>query len=156
MEAAGLSIRCRRAKHFSDVYGVGPKFDSQTGLPDPTTTPKAPTSYHNTLHVSTARVWSTLANDRKQAVFNGLSEREDPAVAAFIKDVRLEICARNHRGNIYSASIEDEVREILPSLMDALRFASEKLGLADKTGLSYEYDWTKNTIVGKMEYELSL
>ena len=153
-EAAADGIRARRAKHFQDVYGSDPAFDSQTGLPDPTKAPKAPTSYHNTLHISTARTWSTLDYDRKQAVARGVSKDDDPAVEAFVRDTQLEICARNHRGNIYSATIEAEVRTILPSFLDALRVAIEKTGLED--WLSYVHDWRKNTIVDKMEYELSL
>ena len=49
-------VRDRRAEHFSDIYGVERTFNSPTGLPDPTQALKAPTSYHNTLHISTARV----------------------------------------------------------------------------------------------------
>lgn len=91
---------------------------------------------------------------QKQAVSEGILAHDDPAVANFTRDVRLEVCARSHRGNIYSAAIEDEVRTVLPSFLVALRIASQRSGLEDKTGLSYVHDWTKNTIVGKMEYEL--
>ena len=155
-EAASRGIRARRAKHFQDVYGSNSAFSSQTGLPDPTKAPKAPTSHHNTLHISTARVWSTLDHERKQAIAHGISRDGDAAVATFARDIRFEICARNSRGNIYSATIEAEVRAILPSFLDALRVASEKMGLDDGSGMSYVHDWRKNTVVDKMEYELSL
>ncbi len=153
-EVASQRIRARRAEHFSNVYGSGPSYASQTGLPDPTTPPKAPSSYHNTLHISTARVWSKLDYHQKQAISEGILGHDDPAVANFMRDVCLEICFRSHRGNIYSATIEDEVRTILPSFLVALRMASQNSGLEDTTGLSYVHDWTENTIVGKMEYEL--
>ena len=150
-------VRDRRAKHCSDIYGISKTFTSQTGLPEPTQAPKAPTSYHNTLHISTARVWSRLNLERKQAIVTPASPEEgDSAVADFVKDVRFEIAATSHRGNIYSASIDNEVRAILPNLLRALRTASEKLGLEDKSGLAYVYDWRQNTIQAKMEYELSL
>ena len=151
--------RDRRAEHFSEIYGVDKTFKSPTGLPDPTQAPKAPISYHYTLHISTARIWSRLDSKRKQAIAEGLSVEglyNDPAVSNFVKDVPFEIAATSHCGNIYSASIDREVRAILPSFLSALRVASEKLGLEDKSGLAYVYDWTKNTIQGKMEYERSL
>jgi hypothetical protein len=150
-------VRDRRTKHFSDIYGVGNSFTSQTGLPEPTQAPKAPTSYHNTLHISTARVWSRLSLERKQTIITPVSPEEgNSAIADFVKDVRFEVAAASHRGNIYSASIDNEVRAILPSLLWALRTASEKLGLEDTSGLAYVYDWRQNTIQAKMEYELSL
>ena len=151
-----LAIRARRAKHFREVYGIG-TFNTQTGLPDPTQAPTTPTSYQNTLHISTARTWSQLDRKTKQAVSGGVSGENQPAIAAFVREVRLEICARNHRGNIYSASIENKVRSILPSFLQALRVASAKLGLEDKTGVAFVHDWTlQNTVLAKIEYELSL
>ena len=153
-----IQIRERRAKHFSDIYGIDTTFMSQTGLPDPTQAPKAPTSYHNTLHISTARSWSRLDPKRKQAIAQSISDDKngDSAVVEFIKDVRFEIVAKSHRGNIYSADIDGDVRSVLPSLLLALRVASEKAGLEDKSGLAYVHDWTMNTIRAKMEFELSL
>ncbi|KAL2039975.1 hypothetical protein N7G274_007378 [Stereocaulon virgatum] len=150
-------VRDRRTKHLSDIYGVDKTFTSQTGLPEPTQAPKAPTSYHTTLHISTARVWSRLNPERKQNIITPVSPEEgNSAVADFVEDVRFEVAATSHRGNIYLASIDNEVRAILPSLLWALRTASEKLGLEDKSGLAYVYDWRQNTIQAKMEYELSL
>lgn len=70
-EVASQRIRARRAEHFGNVYGLGPSHASQTGLPDPTSAPKAPTSYHNTLHISTARARSMLDYHQKQAVSEG-------------------------------------------------------------------------------------
>lgn len=37
-------------------------------------------------------------------------------------------CARNHRGNIHSASLEHEIRSIPSSFLEAPRIASEKMG----------------------------
>lgn len=152
-----VAIRARRAHHLSEAYGVCTTFDSQTGLPDPTQAPKAPTSYHNTLHISTARTWSKLDLKRKQAISEGVSGGNEPAIAAFVREVLLEICARNRRGNIYSASVENEIRSMLPSFLQALQVASDKTGLEDKTGMSYNHDWQReNTLLAKINYELSL
>ncbi|KAI4194622.1 MAG: hypothetical protein LQ350_007677 [Teloschistes chrysophthalmus] len=161
VEAAANGIRARRAEHFAEVFGIPGAFQSQTGLPDPTSAPKAPTSYHNTLHISTARAWSRLPFDKKIAII--ISGPSYPGgrtghniTASFVADVRHEICKHSHRGNIYSATIDEEVRNLLPSFLDALKVASKKMGLEDCTGAAYVHDFTKNTIVGKMEYELGL
>ncbi|KAL9582855.1 MAG: hypothetical protein Q9212_003054 [Teloschistes hypoglaucus] len=161
VEAAANGIRARRAEHFAEVFGIPGAFHSQTGLPDPTSAPKAPTSYHITLHISTARAWSRLPFDHKQAII--ISGPSYPGgrtghniTASFVADVRQEICKHSHRGNIYSATIDEDVRGLLPSFLDALKVASKKMGMDDCTGAAYVHDFTKNTIVGKMEYELGL
>ncbi len=153
---AAEQIRDRRAKHFKEIYGVADTFDSLRGLPEPTHAPKAPSSYHHTLHISTARVWSRLDPKRKEAIVKGIPNKDNPDVIAFLKDVRVEIAEKSHRGNIYSPTIESEVRTILPSLLEALKVASGKMGLEDKSGLAYVYDWEKNRVEMKLEYELSL
>ncbi|KAL8659914.1 MAG: hypothetical protein Q9202_006895 [Teloschistes flavicans] len=161
VEAAAHGIRARRAEHLAEIYGVPGAFHSQTGLPEPTSAPTAPTSYHHTLHISTARAWSRLSLDRKKAIIHpgpfypgGRSSYD--TVASFVADVRREICATSHRGNIYSAAIDEQVRSLLPSFLDALKAASEKMGLDDCTGVAYVHDFAKNTIAGKMKYELGL
>lgn len=152
-----LAIRARCADHFSKVYGIGNTFNSQIGLPDPTQAVQAPTSYHNTLHIRTARMWSQLNLKRKQAFPQGISGGNEPVIAAFVKEVRFEICARNHRCDAYFASIENEVRSILPSFLETLRVASDKMGLEDKTGMAFVHDFNmKNTVLAKIDYELSL
>ncbi|KAL8887367.1 MAG: hypothetical protein Q9215_005054 [Flavoplaca cf. flavocitrina] len=153
VEAAGNGIRTRRAQHFADVFGIPGEFQSQTGLPDPTLAPKAPSSYHNTLHMSIARAWSRLPVNKKKAIF---SATESATLDSFIVDVRIQLCATSHRGNIYSSTIDEEVRTLLPSFFKALRVASEREGLEDRSGAAYVHDWTKNKIVEKMGYELGL
>ena len=153
---AAHQIRDRRAKHLREIYGVADTFNSLGGLPEPTQAPKAPSSYHHTLHISTARVWSRLNPLRKETIAQGISNKDNPDVIAFLKDVRIEIAERSHRGNIYSPTIESEVRAILPSLLEALKVASRKMGLEDKSGLAYVYDWERNKVDMKLEYELSL
>lgn len=129
-----MLLRSRRANHSSEVYGIGATINSRTGRPDPTQALKAPTSYHNTLHTSTVRTWSQLDIKRKKAISEGVSGENEPAITAFVKGFSLEICVRNHRGNIYS---ENEVRSILPSFLKAFRVTSDKDGLEDKTGMAF-------------------
>ncbi|KAL8882176.1 MAG: hypothetical protein Q9192_007630, partial [Flavoplaca navasiana] len=140
-------IRTRRAQHFADVFGIPGEFQSQTGLPDPTLAPKAPSSYHNTLHMSIARAWSRLPLAKKKAI---LSSTVSAALDSFIVDVRIQLCATSHRGNIYSSTIDEEIRTLMPSFFEALRVASERDGLEDRSGAAYVHDWTKNKIVEKM------
>ncbi|KAL8929142.1 MAG: hypothetical protein Q9172_000577 [Xanthocarpia lactea] len=158
--AAANGIRARRAEHLAEVFGIPGAFQSQTGLPDPTLPPKAPTSYHNTLHISIARAWSRLSLDRKKVVISTDPQypggrNDHDVVASFVASVRHQLCASSHRGNIYSATIDDEVRSLLPSFLHALKVASDRMGLDDRSGAAYVHDWTRNTIIGKMEYELS-
>ena len=156
LETLALIIRANRAEHFKTVYGVRSALSNDTGLPEPTTAPKAPVSYHNTLHISTARVWSNLSHERRQSIAEGVARAANGAVEEFARDVKREICARSRRGNIYATGIEEEVKSILPSLLNVLRIASEKLGLSDRTGLRYCYDWRGNTMTAKVEWELML
>ncbi|KAK4694811.1 hypothetical protein P7C71_g2829, partial [Lecanoromycetidae sp. Uapishka_2] len=155
-EAMALIVRENRAKHLKEVYAVRRELRNDTGLPEPTAAPKAPVSYHNTLHISTARVWSALPYESKQAIARAVAGADDGAIAAFARDVQLEVCAKSRRGDIYSSTIEDEVRKILPSLLIALKVASERAELEDKSGLGYVYDWALNRVQTKMEWELAL
>ena len=151
-------IRDRRAKHFKEIYGVANTFNSLRGLPEPTHAPNPPSSYHHTLHISTARVWSRLDRERKEGIIEGISnnDKDNSDVVAFVKDVCIEIAGKSHRGNIYSSTMEMEVRGILPSLIEALQVASGKLGLEDRSGVAYVYDWEGNRVERKLGYELSL
>ena len=113
-------------------------------------------SYHNTLHISTARVWSRLDLARKKAIVHGISDEDNPGVLTFLKDACIKIAGKSHRGDIYSSTIENEVRAILPSLLEALKVASGKLRLEDKSGVAYVYDWEGNRMERRLGYELSL
>ncbi|KAL9024937.1 MAG: hypothetical protein Q9180_007769 [Flavoplaca navasiana] len=97
--------------------------------------------------MSIARAWSRLPLAKKKAI---LSATASAALDSFTVDVRIQLCATSHRGNIYSSTIDEEVRTLLPSFFEALRVASEKDGLEDRSGAAYVHDWTKNKIVEKM------
>ena len=149
-------IREGRAKHLKEAYQVDEAFASQTGLPERTTAPKAPTCHNNTLHISTARAWSRLDHAARDELMRAIERGTGEILDRFEAEARHEICAKSHRGNVYSATIEEEVRRILPSLLTALQAASWKAGLKDQSGLSFKHDWTQNTIVWKMNFEMGM
>ena len=170
------TVREGRAKHLAEAFKADNTFNgSQTGLPDATAAPKAPSSFHITLHISTARTWHRLDQHRRRKVMHAIEDGSDStALTKFIGDVCYEVCAKSHRGesylsrplktitnrfylgNIYSHNLTDDIRNVLPSFAKALKTASVKLGLKDSTGVGFEHDWTQNTVAWKLEYELGL
>ncbi len=101
------AVRQRRARHLKEVFGEG-DLASNTGLPEPTRAPKAPSSSHCNLHRSIARVWTRLDRThvynhgllrRAFATSNGLPSKQDVydgnerAITAFVSEVRVETCA---------------------------------------------------------------
>ena len=148
-------VRERRAQHLREVFAVG-SFNSQTGPPEPTKAPTAPSSSHVTMHISITRTWAALTLDQKCAlsteVAAQLSAANDStgpqsATSDFSKAVRLHLCAQSRRGDIYSSLLEDQVRQLLPSFLESLRVARRKVDLSDPMGLGFVHDWTQNTIV---------
>ena len=172
-------IREARKKHLAEVFAAGGedgeafKRTSQTGLPDATIVPKAPSSTHSTLHISTAKTWARLP----------LSERRDLATAIkltiatatdsdshssddtsllllnrFVESVCEHICRTSGRGNIYSCTLQAQVREVLPSFLVALEKASSrKMALEDESGgCGFEFCWKENTVGWKMKWEMDM
>ncbi|KAL9023943.1 MAG: hypothetical protein Q9196_006868 [Gyalolechia fulgens] len=162
------AVRKRRAEHLNSAFQKDAA--NETGLPEPVIAPERPKSTHYTLHMSIVKVWSTLPRSCQAKNSNGpiqagyvpeLSKEDimngrEHSMSDFVSRAREHICAKSHRGNIYYHGFEAEIRKLLPSFFDALRVASEKDGLADKSGLSYVHDWTKNTLADKIAYEVSL
>jgi len=161
------TVRQRRAQHFKEIFGAH-DFAADTGLPEPTRAPRAPTSSHCNLHRSIAWVWSQLDRTQRHnrdflnhafATSNGMPSKQDiytgdeRAIVAFISKVRLETCAHNGRGDIYQSGLETQIRELLPSFLEALSVASKKLGLDNV--LDYMHDWTQNSLEAKIDYEWS-
>lgn len=94
-----VTLRDSRAKHLSEVFRVDESFTSQTGLPEATSAPKAPSSHHNTLHISTARTWHSLdPHDRSTVMHAIMNQIDDVALNKFINDVRHQVSAKSHRG----------------------------------------------------------
>lgn len=170
------ALRRRRATHLTSIYGgMGFFRASKTGMPEPTFAPFPPISDHCDLHISIAKVWSRLRCYAINAVSQNRSRHsnckltrsdlpsreeimngDEHAVAAFVTEVLVQICVRSQRGNIYRADLDANVRGLLPSFRNALRVASEKLGLADRSGMAFEHDFTHNSLLSRVGYELSL
>ena len=152
-----LIIRERRAKHLSEAWAALPDhMIGQTGLPQNTEIPNAPSSLHYTLHISTAKVFSRLSVAQRQKIVRAVdaNDREDADLQQYLDLIREQICITSHRGNIYTSEITDKIYAVLPSFVAALRLASKKDGLQDQSGCAFEFDWTQNKIIAKMEYEL--
>lgn len=150
----------RRTEHLKETYGLGfllvrPPHE----MPENTLTPKPPTSTHCNFHSSIARVWSALPPttdwnlnpiDTKtltslRSTTDLVWNNDEGAITAFVTAVRIEICAGSGRGDIHQASIEDEIREVLPSFFKAMTVAGSGV-----------HDWKKNTLRDKITYELAL
>ncbi|KAL8995906.1 MAG: hypothetical protein Q9188_006699 [Gyalolechia gomerana] len=113
--------------------------------------------------MSIVKVWSTFPRSGQANKSNGPIQAgcapelsKEHSVSDFVLRAREHICAENRRGNIYHNGFGAEIRELLPSFLEALRVASEKDGLADKSGVSYVHDRTKNKLAAKIAYEVSL
>ena len=103
------SVRERRAQHLREVFAVG-SFNSQTGLPEPTKAPKAPSSSHVTMHISIARTWAALPFDQKRALSTEIaaqlsapndSKGPQSAIPDFIGAVRPVVCTEPARGHLF-------------------------------------------------------
>ncbi|KAI4144450.1 MAG: hypothetical protein L6R39_004176 [Caloplaca ligustica] len=161
-------VRKQRAEHLNSVFQREARND--TGLPEPVNEPNRPKSLHYTLHMSIVKAWSAMPRSSKgtqtqdpiQASGAIELSKEDVinnqgrAVSDFVTRARERICSNSRRGNIYWHGMEGEIRELLPSFFEALRVASEKEGLDDRSGLSYVHDWTRNRLAHKIAYELSM
>ena len=168
-------LQRKRAIHLIFIHGMDFFGASETGLPEPTLAPTPPTSNHCNLHISIAKVWSRMRHHATDEVPQTRSRRaakkvassdlpskaevmsgDEHAVTAFIAAVLFEICVRKPRGNIYQAGIDVDIRGLLPSFWHALRVASEKMGLADGSGLAFEHNFGENSLWSRIQYELSL
>ncbi|KAI4095808.1 MAG: hypothetical protein LQ344_001362 [Seirophora lacunosa] len=158
-------IRAQWAKHFNQVFQHGT--GTQIGLPEPVNAPERPSSEHYTLHKSIVKVWSALPLSLKTIRTAGPDEVEGQTVTSkldvinqkeqatgdFVVRAREYICSENHRGSINYHRL-DEIGELLRSFSEALRVASKRDGLADKSELSYFHEWTTNGLAEKIAYEL--
>lgn len=141
------TVRRARDQHFREVFCRKNSYGS--GLPGPTRAPKAPSSSHNNLHQSIAKVWSRQDRPTKQHLYLGNNE---PALDTFVSMVIFEVCVTNGQGNIYQSGLDKATRDLLPSFFEALRQASGRLGLEDP--VDYVHDWnSRGSLAAKIEYE---
>lgn len=152
-------LRQGRAKHMIDVYGIANRFEqAQTGLPEPVSQPKSPSSIHTTLHISIARVWARLPIERRRGIAKDIMEKhvEGDIVTRFVRAVRKEVCEDQARGNIFDAALDRDISNLLPSFMNALREASIFEGGDGRDIALYEHDFAKNKMEWKAKYELAV
>lgn len=149
-------VRQGRANHLIEVFGITTRFETnQTGLPEPTTLPKPPSSLHTTLHISFARVWAELSIEKRRLVVDcwNRSKTEDVVVQEFITAVLQKTC-ESGRGDVYNDRLEKDIEDLFPSFFDVLR---EALALDGKDGsdvAAYEHDFGENKVALKIAYEL--
>jgi len=149
-------IRQARAKHLVEVFGISTRFEAnQTGLPEPTASPKAPSSMHTTMHISFARAWAALSVQQRQPLLHAwsMSGVEADLIKEHIAAVRLEIC-KSGRGNVFNDRLEEDIKDLFPSFFAVLR---EALVLDGKDGSDvamYEHKFEENQMALKVAYEL--
>jgi hypothetical protein len=152
------AVRSARRQHLIDVFSTDKSFEnSQTGLPEPTTMPRKPTSSHTTLHIGIARTWARQPVDERraiaQAVHDGQIDAE--ALARFVVAVKNEICG-NHRGDIFSATLAGDAVRLMPGFMTTLRMALVLEGKDAGDVALYEHDFAQNKMEAKIKYEVAV
>lgn len=145
-------IRQARRDHLIESFGIKGRFEqNQTGLPEVTSSPEAPSCSHYNLHVEVARAWAALPAEAKHEVLKGHGSTYD----VFITTVRVRVSSTK-RGDVFSQKIESDIREVLPSFFQALRTALRIDGKDENDVTAYKHDFTKNTMEHKALYELGL
>ncbi|KAF3932355.1 hypothetical protein ABW20_dc0107600 [Dactylellina cionopaga] len=144
------ALRVGRAAHLAKTFGVHESFarESKTGMPTPTNSPTPPKCLHVNLHISVARVWARLEKAQRAKISAG----EKDAVDEFVKEASLEICAAR-RGDVFAHGQGDNVREILPSFLEALKVAV-KVEQVEGGITEYVIDFDKNKLQLKAKYEM--
>jgi hypothetical protein len=151
-------MRQARAKHLIDAFGISKTFqENQTGLPESTSMPAAPTSTHTAMHISIARTWALLTVDERRAVVSAFNiESPGPKVVEFVTAARKEICGSSRRGDIYYARIGEEILDLLPSFFQVLREALVMQEQTTEDIAVFQHKFENNTIEWKMKYEIAV
>jgi hypothetical protein len=152
-------VRQARAKHLIDAFGTSGSFaDNETGLPESTSMPGAPSSSHTAMHISIARIWASLTIDKRRTIFDTFNvENSQLEVMEFVVAVRKEICGGSRRGDIYGPGLDKNIFELLPSFFEVLREALVIEGGGKTSDIAvYEHKFENNKIEWKAEYEVSV
>ena len=137
------NVRRMRASYLKSIWG-----NPDTGLPERTAAPHPPSSSHYNSHISIAKVWSRITPSQRGNVTDG----DGDAIWGFVEATGKETCTEQ-RGNIYSADMGADVRAVLPSFVEVVRLASQRLGIRV---VEFEHDWRENTLEKKIAYEVGL
>ncbi|KAJ6264561.1 hypothetical protein Dda_0708 [Drechslerella dactyloides] len=146
------ALRQARADHLVAVFSATDAFKaaSQTGMPAVTAIPTPPMSRHSNVHVSIARVWSQqmIQTDRKL-----VAEGDGDAVDEFVLKVRREVC-RGGRGDVFDKDLDGDIRDLVPSFLQALKVALAMAGRQGEAVEMYKHHWEENSLEGKAKYEM--
>lgn len=163
-------VRIKRCEHLIDVFGVLGKPGkvverSETGLPGVTKTPDRPIEVHTCMHIGIARTWAKMSRKDKRYLagairssWRGEGDKEDEQVIdEFVVAARKYICGVG-RGNIYSKSLERDIREVLPGFLEVLKLGlvmeGKEEGDADVS--LYEFDFAENRVEAKIRWEVDV
>jgi hypothetical protein len=142
------AIRNAQAHHFINSYGIMGRFESSSGLPQPIQTGSPPTSVHTNIHHNIVCTWAAMTVTERRAVINDDLERKK-----FSERVRDRI-GQQARGDIYNKTIEEHVKQVLPSFFQVLKEALKLENKSDDDVAVYEHNFQNNRLRWKIEYEL--
>jgi hypothetical protein len=145
------AIRTARAQHLIAVFGVQGRFEkSRTGLPERPNLHKGapPSSLHFSLHIAIVREWVKQGVDARRGIVT-----DSKARAAFVVRVCEQVCASG-RGDIFNASLQRRMHELLPSFFDVLAMALRIEGRDAVDVADYEPDFAKNGLEDKIRWEM--
>jgi hypothetical protein len=137
-----------RTNHLIKSYGLLGRFEKSTGFPQPITGGNPPGCVHTNIHQNIVCTWASMSVPERQAVVSD-AEKE----TAFVEKVKERIGAQ-HKGNIYAETIEDHVRNVLPSFYRVLKEALRLEGKCDDDIAIYQHNFQNKGLKWKIEYEL--
>ncbi|KAF7926327.1 uncharacterized protein EAE98_006622 [Botrytis deweyae] len=161
-------VRKKRRDHLIDIFGILGKSEiekesSETGLPGVTKVPSRPREVHNCMHIGTVKTWATLTRKEKRNLTGAIQsswmgncdEEDEKVIEEFVIKARKCICGVG-RGNVYSATLERDIRAVLPSFLEVLKVGlamEKKEGMCEDVSL-YEFDFGENRVVRKIRWEV--
>ncbi|TGO63279.1 hypothetical protein BCON_0014g00690 [Botryotinia convoluta] len=142
-------VRKKRRDHLTDVFGIlgKPEIEkelSETGLPGVTKVPSRPSEVHTCMHIGIVRTWATLSHKEKRILTGAIQsscmgncdEEDEKVIEEFVIKARKCICGVG-RGNVYSATLERDIRAVLPSFLEVLKVGlamEKKEGMCEDVG----------------------
>lgn len=161
-------VRKKRRDHLIDIFGILGKHEiekeiSETGLPGVTKVPSRPSEVHTCMHIGIVKTWATLTRKEKRNLAGAIQsswmgdcdEEDEKGIEEFVVKARKCICGVG-RGNVYSATLERDIRAVLPSFLEVLKVGlvmEKREGICEDVSL-YEFDFGKNRVAGKIGWEV--
>ncbi|ESZ94524.1 hypothetical protein SBOR_5104 [Sclerotinia borealis F-4128] len=159
-------VRRKRRDHLVDVFGIlgeinkgKEKERNETGLPGVTKIPERPSEIHTCMRIGMAKTWAKLTREERKYLAGVLAiswsgdgdEGNEGVIGEFVMKARKQICGIG-RGNVFSATMERDIRAMLPSLLEVLRLDIIMEGKEGVDGdvSAFEYDFGGNRVEGKI------